>query len=128
MLGADRRGEIVREAASGERAGCNDDRRFRWNSVDYFINYFDEWMTCDPVSRVRTEPVTVDRKGAPSRYPMKLSDLHHERAGSAHFFLQLADSVVEGGTAKRVGADELGHVVRLLSGRTRRGLLLDETN
>jgi hypothetical protein len=116
MLGPDRRGDVSGETTGGERSSSNHHEPFVGNAICDFMNHFDKWVLPHATRDLGAEGITVDRKGATRRNPMKGSHLHDQRTGAGHLFFELPDRVVQRRPSKRIRADQLGHVVRLLCG------------
>ena len=111
MLGAHRRRDVVCESPGSERPRRDDDRPLFGNPIDDFMNHFNKWVRFDAARDFGAELLAVDGERPTCGHLMKRPDLHDQRTCAAHLFLEQADCIVQGRTPKRVGANQLCHLV-----------------
>lgn len=129
--GDDRRGGVVEmevilpgQAADGIGQGvtgqgaAGDDadlvvRQFR----HFFVADGDQGMILEFFRHVLAEGDAVNGQGPASRNAVRIGGIHDERAETAHFFLQKADSVFNIRCPQGIAADEFCEIFRVVSRR-----------
>ena len=108
------------ERVAGERSGGDDGRRCR-EGGHLATLHPDPRVGHDPLVHPRGEQLAVHRECAAGRHARLVSGHEDHRPEFAHLGLEQAVGVGDLGALERVGADELGEPVGLVSGSAQEG-------
>ena len=119
-------GQVLRERIARERARREDHGARVRDPRHLLAGDLDVRVAPDRAGDLLGEPLAIHGERAARGDRRAIRGAHHERAGAPHLLLEQADGVRERRAAQRVGADELGEVIRRLRGRALGRLHLEE--